>query len=128
QTIIELSGFPLAHGHSSVFDLVPEIGVLGAAIYALTYLEAVLRALRLRGPRWSPPPPRLEASRATLLGVAALTPFGFTEPMSTIPLGWFVIALLATGLIPAASGAGVTPRPARGRRRADRPNVFSRGR
>lgn len=98
--IIDRTGYVLYHGHNSIFDLLPEIGIVGVAVYASTYVHAVVRALRLRDPRRGVSPARLEAGRATLLGVLALLLLGVTEPMSTVPLGWFVAVVLATGLAP----------------------------
>lgn len=112
--IIDRTGYVLYHGHSSLFDLIPEVGLVGVAVYALTYAHAVMRALRLRDPRRPSNPNRQQAARATLLGVLALLLFGLTEPMSTVPLGWFVIVILATGLVP------TSPRPRRRRRAVGR--------
>ena len=52
----------------------------------------------------------LEVSRMILLGVIALLLCGVTEPMSTIPLGWFVIVALVSDLTPRRP-ATVTPIP-----------------
>lgn len=99
--IVARYGELLSHGHNSFFDLLPEIGMLGAATFALVYVQAGTRALALRkSARQTVHPSRLEASRITLLGIVALLVFGLSEPMSTIPLGWFVIVLLATGVRP----------------------------
>lgn len=111
EEILERTGAVLYHGHSSLFDLLPEVGLVGVAIYALTYVQAVRRALLLRDLSRGRTAARLDASRATLLGVFALIVFGLAEPIATIPLGWFTIVILATGLQPTPA------RPAGGRRR-----------
>ncbi|GAA4749417.1 hypothetical protein GCM10023350_38150 [Nocardioides endophyticus] len=98
--IIDRADITLLHGHNSFFDLLPEVGLVGSAVFALVYVQTVWSALRLRDPRRRPYPGRAAASRAMLLGVLALVLLGLTEPMSTIPLGWFIAALLATGLRP----------------------------
>jgi len=116
REIIDRTGYVLYHGHSSFFDLLPEIGIVGVVLYALTYVHATLRAFRLRDPRRGPTPARLIASRATLLGVLGLLLLGVTEPMSTVPLGWFMAVLLATGLVP-TSAVSAGRRAAPGRRR-----------
>jgi O-antigen ligase len=125
--IIERTGYVLYHGHNSALDLLPEIGILGIAVYASTYVQAVVRALRLRDPRRGVDPARLAAGRATLLGVLGLLLFGVTEPMSTVPLGWFVVVVLATGIAPAtATPAGRRADPGgRGARRAPAPGTPS---
>jgi O-antigen ligase len=98
--IVLRAGAALAHGHNSVFDLIPELGLLGVALMATVYAQAFAHALALRSPTKGALPPQLEASRSALLGIVGLIIFGLAEPMSTIPLGWFAITLLATGLIP----------------------------
>jgi len=99
--IVTRHGELLSHGHNSFFDLIPEIGVIGAALFALVYVQAGTRVLALRdGADHTVRRSRLEASRVTLLGIVALLVFGLSEPMSTIPLGWFALVLLATGLAP----------------------------
>ncbi len=99
--IVARYGDFLTHGHNSFFDLIPEIGALGAALFALVYVQASTRVLALRdGADHTVRRSRLEASRITLLGIVALLVFGLSEPMSTIPLGWFALVLLATGLRP----------------------------
>ncbi|MBA2954878.1 hypothetical protein GON03_11115 [Nocardioides sp. MAH-18] len=121
--IVERAGIFLEHGHSSLFDLIPEIGLVGAALMALVYVQAVARGLAHRDSR-AVNAGRLEASRLALLSVIALLVLGLTEPLSVIPLGWFVIVILATGLSPASldtdrpeGEAGATT-AAPGRRRA----------
>jgi len=99
--IVTRHGELLSHGHNSFFDLIPEIGVLGVAIFALVYVQAGTRVLALRdGANQSVHRSRLEASRITLLGIVALLVFGLSEPLSTIPLGWFTLVVLATGVLP----------------------------
>lgn len=112
------AGVALTHGHNSLLDLLPEIGIVGAALFVLVYLEALGKAFSARHPAIAEPR-ALESSRVALLGITALTLFGLTEPMSTIPLGWFTIVVLATGLTP-ASATIVGRRRAAPRRRAGR--------
>ncbi len=116
--IIGRTGFWLGHGHNAALDLLPEIGLVGVVVVALTYVQAVAGGLAQRDPALATPA-RLQASRTVLLGVGALVLFGLTEPMSTIPLGWFTIVVLATGLSATEPG---TP----GRRRLVRHPVARR--
>ena len=96
------TGIWLSHGHSAIFDLIPELGVVGVAVFALTYVEAISRSLRWRNPSRPASPAELQAARAGILGILALVLCGLTEPMSTVPLGWFVTVVLASGLRPAS--------------------------
>jgi O-antigen ligase len=85
-----------SHGHNSFFDVLPEIGLLGAALFAAVYVLAIRQALALRRSDRAPTSDDLDTSRMALLGLLALTVYGVTEPMSTTPLGWFLLVLLAT--------------------------------
>ena len=105
--IVERAGDFVAHGHSSFFDLLPEVGLIGSAVFATTYVQAAGRALALRKPD-ARRHESLEVSRIAVLAFIALVLFGITEPMSTIPLGWFLIVMLAAGIAPRA---GTTPPP-----------------
>ena len=98
--IVERAGTFLTHGHNSFFDLLPELGLLGSAVFATTYLQAAVHGLSLRRLAVAPTAAGLEVSRMILLGLAALLLYGVTEPMSTIPLGWFVLVVLVSDLAP----------------------------
>lgn len=106
--IVARAGTFFVHGHNSFFDLLPEIGLVGSAIFATTYLQAAARGLSMRRVAHAPTAESLEVSRMIVLGVVALLLCGVTEPMSTIPLGWFVIVALASDLAPRGPSA-VTP-------------------
>lgn len=84
------------HGHNWFFDLLPELGLVGSLLFATVYVQAIWRGIGLRRSPAVPTQEGLEASRVVLLGVLALLIYGITEPMSTIPLGWFVLVMLAT--------------------------------
>ncbi len=101
--IVERAGTFLVHGHNSFFDLLPELGLIGSALFATTYLQAAAHGLSLRRLAVAPTAEGLEVSRMILLGLLALLLYGVTEPMSTIPLGWFVIVMLASDLAPRRS-------------------------
>lgn len=88
----------LTHGHNSFFDLLPELGLIGSLVFATVYLQALARGLERRRLRNEPTSESLEASRMVLLGVLALLVYGITEPITTIPLGWFVVVMLAADL------------------------------
>ncbi len=91
--IVEHVGHVVVHGHNSAMDLVPEIGLVGVALFSLIYLQPLVRALRRR--RGSTTPAAREAGRVAILGILGLLLAGVTEPMSTIPLGFFVAVLVA---------------------------------
>jgi hypothetical protein len=87
-----LSGFVAAHGHSSVFDVLPQLGLAGVLLGALMYGRTALRAWRARRP--APEAQALEMSRFLLVGLLGHLALGLTEPLFTIPVGWFVLVLL----------------------------------
>ncbi|MBF0722784.1 O-antigen ligase family protein [Sanguibacter inulinus] len=87
--IDQLSGQRLAHGHSILFDLLPQLGVLGVV--------AVVAIFALSG-RWIFTPvddTEYSAARWGLLGVLGVALSGFTEPMLAVPVGWFVVVSAA---------------------------------
>lgn len=94
------AGIELVHGHNSFFDLLPEVGIIGALLFAAAYGQAIARGLYARRISAAPDADELAASRGVLLTVLALLVYGITEPLSTIPLGWWLLAILATGLAP----------------------------
>ncbi len=83
------------HGHNTFFDLLPEVGLVGFLVFAMVTLETIRRGMGPRRSSMLPSEKGLEASRVVLLGVLALLIYGVTEPMGTIPLGWFVLVMLA---------------------------------
>lgn len=92
--IWDRSGQPLSHGHNSVIDLVIEVGIVGVALMLVIMVAVALRAralARMAGPR--DVDDKIMA-RFTVLCLVNLLVFGITEPMSTIPLGWWALVLL----------------------------------
>ena len=115
DAITQHLGYYVPHGHSSIMGLVPEVGLVGAALFALTYVVPVLRAWTwLRSPSMA----TRETGRFVVLGVVALVLAGITEPISTVPLGFYVAVLL----IAHDPGAGRDPAP-----RADQGPPGARG-
>lgn len=96
--IWDRSGEPLSHGHNSAVDLVVEVGVVGVVLLLAVMVAAALRAVasvRVSGSGRAHDPVR---SRFTVLCLVALVLFGVTEPMATIPLGWWTLVLLTEPL------------------------------
>lgn len=116
DAIIRTLGYFVTHGHNSVMDLVPEVGLVGVGLFSLIYVVPVVRALRAR--RAGSPVDR-ESGRVTVLGVIALVLAGVTEPISTIPLGFYMAMLLVTHDVRATprppSTTEAAPRPGRAR-------------
>ncbi|WP_191200982.1 O-antigen ligase family protein [Nocardioides hwasunensis] len=86
-----------AHGHNSLFDVLPELGLLGVLLVVVAHLTVLYRG-------WSRTQTRADsaalddhwaAARLSILGVLGLALCGVTEPMVTIPLGWFVLSMLS---------------------------------
>jgi O-antigen ligase len=85
-------GYYVPHGHNSVMGLLPEVGLVGVALFALLYAVPVVSSVA-RGRSSSDASVR-ETSRTIVLGVVALVLAGVTEPLSTVPLGFYVAVLL----------------------------------
>lgn len=96
--IVQRAGIDAVHGHNSFFDLLPEVGLVGCLLFAAAYGQAVARGMYARRVGATPSAAQLATSRAVLLGVLGLLIYGITEPLSTIPLGWWILVILATGL------------------------------
>lgn len=96
--IVRRTGFDAVHGHNSFFDLLPEAGLVGVLLFAAAYGQAIARGLYLRRIDTAPDAAQLATGRAALLGVLALVSYGITEPLATIPIGWWLLVILAAGL------------------------------
>jgi O-antigen ligase len=94
EQIYAESGEVLTHGHNSLVDLLPELGLLGIALALGIYLHVALTAVR----RWRIGAEPMHAAGVwsvfALLCLVDLVVFGITEPMSTIPLGWWALILV----------------------------------
>jgi O-antigen ligase len=98
--IWDRSGMPLSHGHNSAVDLVVEVGLVGVLLMVMIVLGAGMRAVSLVRRA------ALDVSvdtdhdddrtmaRFIVLCLVALLVFGITEPMATIPIGWWTLVLL----------------------------------
>lgn len=106
QLIYAEASYALPHGHNFFVDVVPELGVVGLTI-ALIMVGYSVFAIRRCGLRTGPDP---TAGRLVLLVTVALLVNGITEPMLTVPLGWWAFALVvATArqrVLPRAPAAG----------------------
>lgn len=88
--ISEQIGTFLNHGHNAVLDILIQVGVVGTAIYLAVLVQAFVRAVKIsrRG--------RSEAGTAIFLLVSLFVTAGITEPLFTVPLGWFLVVVVAT--------------------------------
>ncbi len=97
--IYERAGFPLPHGHNFFVDVLPELGLVGILV-ALAMVAYAVREVRRCGvgARSSDP----VTGRLILFVLVALLVSGITEPMLTVPIGWWsfilVVALPRQGL------------------------------
>ena len=94
DVLVDLSvkvGFSYPHGHNSFMDLLPELGLLGCAALLLIYLQAFGRALRATLTTITPA--SLETSRLVVLVCLGHLASGLSEPLATVPFGWYVLAL-----------------------------------
>jgi O-antigen ligase len=99
----------LTHGHNSVIDLLAEVGIIGVALCALVFVVAWASAsARLTAP--GPTDEDRIAGRAAILGLVALLVLGVTEPLVTIPVGWFVLVISTALHSPLVGDTGQWPR------------------
>lgn len=96
DVLIDLSvraGFSYPHGHNSFMDLLLELGLLACIALALIYLQSIARAVRALLTTFTPG--SLEASRLVLLLCLGHLASGLSEPLATVPFGWYVLVLAA---------------------------------
>ena len=108
ESIYVATLIPYTHGHNSLFDVLPEVGLLGVLLVLVAHVAVLRRGwARTRVPATSAAlDDEWTTAVLTIVGVLAMMLFGVTEPMATIPLGWFFLVTL--------SGVGAA-RPARRR-------------
>ena len=109
------AGFTLAHGHNFFVDVLPELGLLGVAVALLMVVYAV-REVRRCG--LQPGSTDTQSGRLTLLVLVALLVSGVSEPMLTVPLGWWSLTLVVALSRQHAPLPEGSPRPRGGSRRA----------
>lgn len=83
-----MAGYPLSHGHNIVLDVLAQAGVIGVVLM-LVIIVRMLWGMRGR-------PVSREVVLFAWLLVAALFLNGATEPLFTVPLGWFFVVLADT--------------------------------
>nr|WP_300047982.1 hypothetical protein [uncultured Nocardioides sp.] len=110
RDIYARAGFTLAHGHNFFVDVLPEIGLLGVAVAVLMVAYAV-REVRRCGLQPGAIDPR--SGRLTLMVLVALLVSGVSEPMLTVPLGWWSLALVVALSRQHAPLPTTTPSPRR---------------
>jgi len=91
QDIYDRAGYPLSHGHNFFVDVLPELGLLGVAL-AVLMVGYALREVVRNGLHDRTADP--VAGRLILLVLVALLVSGITEPMFTVPLGWWSLLLV----------------------------------
>ena len=72
------------HGHNIVFDVLPQLGALG--LVAVLLLLGLLLVRGVRGFRELP-----DAATWAVLTLIAIVVMGITEPMLSVPVGWFCV-------------------------------------
>lgn len=92
-------GIYYPHGHNSLFDVLPEMGLVGVLAVLLVHLAVLRNGWVQMTP--SATDEEWASARLAILGVLALALFGVTEPMATIPIGFFFLLALS-GLGPRA--------------------------
>lgn len=116
------AGYPLPHGHNFFVDVLPELGIVGVLLVVLMVLYT-LRAARDNGFVAVSPDP--VSGRLVLFVLVSLLVSGVSEPMLTVPLGWWSLTLVvaltrqraARRAMDDLSPAGLRSTPAAQRRR-----------
>ncbi len=119
EDIYERAGYALSHGHNFFIDVFPELGLVGVAV-ALRMVVYAVREVRRCGLHPGTPNPLV--GRLLLLVLVALLASGMTEPMLTVPLGWWSFALVAAV---ARQRVLIRPRPTRSSGRRARSSASS---
>jgi hypothetical protein len=88
-------GTVYTHGHNSFMDVLPQLGWIGVALLAWCYLDLIARSARRM---WNQFWRRAESDGAIFILVTAAghLAFGATEPMAVIPMGWFILVIIAS--------------------------------
>lgn len=87
------AGLALAHGHNFFIDVLPELGLVGIGV-ALAMVAYAVREVARRGLQAGADAPA--AGRLVLMVLVALLVSGVSEPMLTVPLGWWSLTLVVT--------------------------------
>ncbi|WP_193312999.1 O-antigen ligase family protein [Georgenia subflava] len=98
-----ISGSPRTHGHNSLVDLLPQVGLIGIVLALTAVAYAVWRTKGLKS--------RDSVAAAVLL--PGLLVCSVTEPMLAIPSGWFVLSAVLV-LATRRDGAHQVVQPLRG--------------
>ncbi len=85
------AGYALPHGHNFFVDVLPELGLVGVLL-ALVMVAYAIREVHRCGLRAGSPDPL--TGRLVLLVLVSLLVSGMTEPMLTVPIGWWTLALV----------------------------------
>ena len=83
----------LSHGHNAVLDVLVQVGVVGTVLIlliALVALVAIIAAIKPLGTD-----PHSIPGTLVIVVLAALFTTGLTEPMFTVPVGWFALITVA---------------------------------
>ena len=87
SSINEILPHALAHGHNAALDVLPQIGLVGVTLFVALQVRALVLLLRA---------PAAPVRSWALMTLVAINVVGVTEPMWTVPIGWFMLVLVAT--------------------------------
>lgn len=94
QDIYVGAGTFMSHGHNSFLDMLPQLGVVGVILLAVLHVAPFITAMTARTGEFRDADTLL-SSRVVVTSLAAVLAFGLTEPITSTPLGWFCLCLLA---------------------------------
>lgn len=112
------ANYAFPHGHNSFMDLLPELGLLGCVALLLIFGQALIRTLRPLVTLGIPA--SLETSRLVVLVSLAHLASGLTEPLATVPFGWYLLVLVV-GVSLQLGSERLAPSPIRPEPRAAEP-------
>lgn len=96
ESIFTLAGMEQTHGHNSLMDVLPQLGLLGGALVIAILAWLTIKSYRLLLTDVGATSQAHTAARFGLLVVTAHVILGYTEPLVSIPLGWFMLLLAST--------------------------------
>lgn len=82
-----------SHGHNSVYDLLPQVGWLGVALFCALVLTAIFVSRSVNSIPGGRRSENQLVARVAVLGTGAILAIGLTEPIISIPLGLFVFVV-----------------------------------
>jgi O-antigen ligase len=114
--IYAYTGFRQWHGHNNFVQVAPELGIIGVLLAAAVLAHLGVKVFRRPRARRGPRVPDRRYRTLLALMLVAVSIEGLTEPLLTLPLGWWTVTLMLV----------VAPAPAFAERSAGRHRARTR--